>query len=187
MLDFIVWNANPDIISGPLTVRWYGLMFAVGFLLGYNILGRIFRHEGAPEKWLGILLFWVVGATIIGSRLGHVFFYEWSYYSAHPLDIIKVWAVCARSVNAVFLSGNTMVKPGSGGLAVLEHELELRQNHVPISTTCGPVLDNFPAGQIEHFTQGIVASEAGLVFGDLAELAVETPNDIGRVYEKLYQ
>ncbi|MDE5821660.1 MAG: prolipoprotein diacylglyceryl transferase [Paramuribaculum sp.] len=91
MLDFIVWNANPDIISGPLTVRWYGLMFAVGFLLGYNILGRIFRHEGAPEKWLGILLFWVVGATIIGSRLGHVFFYEWSYYSAHPLDIIKVW------------------------------------------------------------------------------------------------
>ena len=44
MLDFIVWNANPDIISGPLTVRWYGLMFAVGFLLGYNILGRIFRH-----------------------------------------------------------------------------------------------------------------------------------------------
>ncbi len=91
MLDFIVWNANPDIISGPITVRWYGLMFAVGFLLGYNILGRIYKHEGAPEKWLGILLLWVVGATIIGARLGHVFFYEWSYYSAHPLEIVKVW------------------------------------------------------------------------------------------------
>lgn len=91
MLDFIVWNANPNIISGPLTVRWYGLMFAVGFLLGYNILGRIYHHEGAPEKWLGILLIWVLGATIIGARLGHVFFYEWSYYSAHPLEIVKVW------------------------------------------------------------------------------------------------
>ena len=91
MLDFIVWNANPDIISGPITVRWYGLMFAVGFLLGYNILGRIYRHEGAPEKWLGVLLLWVVGATVIGARLGHVFFYEWSYYSAHPLEIVKVW------------------------------------------------------------------------------------------------
>lgn len=91
MLDFIVWNANPDIISGPITVRWYGLMFAVGFLLGYHILGRIYKHEGAPEKWLGILLLWVVGATIIGARLGHVFFYEWNYYSAHPLEIVKVW------------------------------------------------------------------------------------------------
>ncbi len=91
MFQFIVWNANPDLLSlGPFTVRWYGLMFAIGFWLGYNILGRIYRHEGAPEKWLGILLLWVVGATIVGARLGHVFFYEWSYYSAHPADILKV-------------------------------------------------------------------------------------------------
>ena len=92
MFQFIVWNANPDLLSlGPFTVRWYGLMSAIGFWLGYNILGRIYRHEGAPEKWLGILLLWVVGATIVGARLGHVFFYEWSYYSAHPADILKVW------------------------------------------------------------------------------------------------
>lgn len=90
--DFVVWNASPELFSiGPVTVRWYGMMFAVGFLLGYNILGRIFRHEGAPEKWLGILLMWVVGATIIGARLGHVLFYEWSYYSQHPLEILYVW------------------------------------------------------------------------------------------------
>ena len=59
----------------------------------------------------------------------------------------------------------------SGGLAVLEHELELSQNHVPISTTGGPMLDNFPAGQIEHLAQGIIVGEAGLVLGDLPELA----------------
>ena len=62
--------------------------------------------------------------------------------------------------------------PCSGGLVVLEHELELSQNHVPISTSGGPVLDNFPAGQIEHFAQGIVIGKAGLVLGNLAELAV---------------
>jgi len=50
-------------------------------------------------------------------------------------------AVCARSVNAVFRPGNTVGKPGSGVLAVLEHELELGQNHVPISTQGGPVFD----------------------------------------------
>lgn len=64
---------------------------AIGFLVGYEIESRIYKHEGAPEKWLPTLLAWVVGATIIGARLGHVFFYEWSYYSQHPADIIKVW------------------------------------------------------------------------------------------------
>ena len=51
----------------------------------------MFKHEGAPEKWLGILLAYVVVATIIGSRLGHVFFYEWDFYSKHPAEIFKVW------------------------------------------------------------------------------------------------
>ena len=92
MLDFITWNADPTFFSlGPFTVRWYGLAFAIGFIIGYNIVARMFRHEGAPEKWLGILLAYVVIATIIGARLGHVFFYEWDYYSQHPGEIIKVW------------------------------------------------------------------------------------------------
>lgn len=51
----------------------------------------MFRHEGAPEKWLGILLTYVVIATLIGSRLGHVFFYEWDHYSQHPMEILKIW------------------------------------------------------------------------------------------------
>lgn len=71
----------------------------------------------------------------------------------------------------------------SGSLAVLEHELELSQNHVPISTSGGPVPDNFPADQVEHLSQGIIAGEAGLVPGNLAELAVEALNDISRVYD----
>ena len=92
MLDFVTWNADPTFFSlGPFTVRWYGLAFAVGFIIGYNIVARMFRHEGAPEKWLGILLAYVVVATIVGARLGHVFFYEWDYYSQHPGEIIKVW------------------------------------------------------------------------------------------------
>lgn len=90
--DYIVWNADPMLFSlGPLHIRWYGLMFAIGFWLGTNIVAKMFRHEGAPEKWLGILLMWVVGATIIGARLGHVFFYEWDYYSLHPEKIIAFW------------------------------------------------------------------------------------------------
>lgn len=91
MLDYIIWNADPNLITHPITVRWYGLMFAIGFLVGYEIVSRIFKHEGAPERWLGILLLWTVAGTIIGSRLGHVFFYEWDFYSQHPGEIIKIW------------------------------------------------------------------------------------------------
>lgn len=91
-LATILWNADPVIFSiGPLSVRWYGLMFAVGFMIGYSIMSKMFKHEGAPEKWLGTLLLYVIIATIIGARLGHVFFYEWDYYSQHPGEILKIW------------------------------------------------------------------------------------------------
>lgn len=92
IFDFVTWTASPNLFSaGPVTVRWYGLMFAIGFLFGYEVVYRIFKHEGAPERWLGSLFIFVVLATIIGARLGHVFFYDWSYYSQHLGDIPKVW------------------------------------------------------------------------------------------------
>lgn len=92
LLDAIYWNADPILFSlGPISVRWYGLAFAVGFIIGYDIVSRMFRHEGAPERWLGVLLAYIVIATIVGARLGHVFFYEWDYYGTHPAEILKIW------------------------------------------------------------------------------------------------
>lgn len=85
-------SGNPDGLTvGPLAVRWYGMMFLVGFIIGYRIVWYMFRHEGAPESWLPTLLIYVAVATIVGARLGHVFFYEWDYYSAHPEKIIAFW------------------------------------------------------------------------------------------------
>lgn len=92
ILNFITWNADPVIFSlGPIELRWYGLAFAIGFIIGYNIVAKMFKHEGAPEKWLGVLLTYIVVATIVGSRLGHVFFYQWDYYSQHLDEIFKIW------------------------------------------------------------------------------------------------
>ena len=92
MLNFIVWNADPELLhTSFISIRWYSLMFAIGFLVGFNIVERMFRHDNAPEKWCPLLLLWVVAGTVIGARLGHVFFYEWDYYSAHPAEIIKTW------------------------------------------------------------------------------------------------
>lgn len=91
-LNFIHWNVNPEIFHlGPLSIRWYGLLFATGFLLGYYIGERMFRSEGVSQKWIDSLFFYLIIATVIGARLGHVFFYGWDYYSQHPGEIIKIW------------------------------------------------------------------------------------------------
>lgn len=85
-------NGHPEGLDvGPIAIRWYSLMFLIGFIAGYRIMWHMFRHEGAPERWLPTLLVYVGMATIVGARLGHCLFYEWDYYSAHPGDIIKVW------------------------------------------------------------------------------------------------
>lgn len=92
LLLSINWNVNPEIFQlGIFSVRWYGLLFAVGFLTGYHIMEKMFRFEGSEEKWLDSLFMYVIVATIVGARLGHVFFYGWDYYSQHLWEIPKVW------------------------------------------------------------------------------------------------
>lgn len=91
ILDYITWTASPELYSGFLSIRWYGLMFAIGFWFGYEVVWRVFRHEGAPEVWVSKLFVYVIVATVVGARLGHVFFYDWAYYSHHLGDIPKIW------------------------------------------------------------------------------------------------
>jgi len=98
ILAFIHWNVSPEIFSigpipiiGSITVRWYGLLFAVGFLFGYNHGEKMFKHENIDLKWLESLFIYLIVATIIGARLGHVLFYGWDYYSQHPIEILYVW------------------------------------------------------------------------------------------------
>lgn len=91
ILNYITWTVNPAIYSGVVDIRWYGLLFAIGFAIGYYIVNRMFRLEGKPTEWVDTLLIYLVIATLIGSRLGHCLFYQWDYYSQHPIDILKVW------------------------------------------------------------------------------------------------
>lgn len=88
----VIWNVDPVAFSlGPVSVRWYGLCYAIGFVVGITLLSKMFKSEGYPDDWADKVLVYTIIATVIGSRLGHVFFYEWSYYSQHPLEILMVW------------------------------------------------------------------------------------------------
>ncbi|QDQ26211.1 prolipoprotein diacylglyceryl transferase [Chitinimonas arctica] len=79
---------------GPLSIRWYGLMYLVGFVL-FLALGH-YRIRRNPEKgWtsqqLDDLLFYGVLGVILGGRLGYILFYKPAFYLSHPLDIFKIW------------------------------------------------------------------------------------------------
>ena len=92
MLDFITWNVSPEIFEyRDFAVRWYGLLFALGFLIGQQILFYIFRKEGKPESDVETLTVYMVIATVVGARLGHVLFYEPGEYLSNPLEILKIW------------------------------------------------------------------------------------------------
>jgi phosphatidylglycerol---prolipoprotein diacylglyceryl transferase len=88
------WAVDPEIFTLPFIgrgVRWYGLLFAGGFLLGYQFFVKIYTEEKRPLKDLDALLMTLMLGTIIGARLGHCLFYEPSIYLNNPLRILKIW------------------------------------------------------------------------------------------------
>lgn len=133
MLSYIIWNASPDIFTLPipfldkeLTLRWYGLLFASGFLISQQILYYIFKKEGKSEKDVDTLTIYMVIATVIGARLGHVLFYEPERYFANPIDIIKIWegglashGAAVGILFALWLYGRKK-KPGQSYLQTLD-------------------------------------------------------------------
>lgn len=87
-MSFIIWNADPQIVSF-LVVRWYGLLFALGFIVSQQILYYVYRKEGKDEKDVDTLTIFMIIATIIGARLGHVFFYEPHILLERPLEVFS--------------------------------------------------------------------------------------------------
>lgn len=89
ILHYIIWNGSPEIFSiGPVTLRWYGLLFALGFLVSQQILYYMYGKEGKPEDDVNTLTIYMVVATILGARLGHVIFYQPEIIWQDPLGIL---------------------------------------------------------------------------------------------------
>lgn len=91
MILGIDWKVSSQLIEGWSVPNLYGLLFVTGLIIGYFVIKRMFAKEGVPEAWLDSLLIYIVIATVVGARLGHVFFYEWDYYKDHLSEIPKVW------------------------------------------------------------------------------------------------
>lgn len=84
----MIWNPSEGIDLGFFIIRYYSLMFVVAFGLGWYIMKHIYEREGESLHKLDTLFIWTVVATLLGARLGHVFFYDWEYFRNHPLEIL---------------------------------------------------------------------------------------------------
>lgn len=101
ILDYVVWSPNAAVFPSFERLRWYSLLFALGFIISQQIMFYFFRKEGQDEKLVDKLTVYMVLATIIGARLGHVLFYEPEKYLSNPIEILKVWEGGLASHGAV--------------------------------------------------------------------------------------
>lgn len=97
ILNYITWTASDEIFRftlpffGSVALRWYGLLFALGFVFGQIILTRIYRGDGIKERWVDVITLYMIVGTVLGARLGHCLFYEPEIYLNDPIRILKVW------------------------------------------------------------------------------------------------
>lgn len=92
MLGYITWDWDPILFQlGALQIRYYGVMFALTIYTGFAVWRRQCLRNGETPEFAEQFLWWGVIAIVGGSRLGHVFFYEYKTYLANPIEIIKFW------------------------------------------------------------------------------------------------
>jgi phosphatidylglycerol---prolipoprotein diacylglyceryl transferase len=87
----IVWNFHPNVIPGYKMPAWYGIMWALGFYIGFIVVNRIFRAEKVPEKWMDKTFIYTLLGGVVGARLGHCIFYDWDTYRENLISILYIW------------------------------------------------------------------------------------------------
>lgn len=97
-LNFITWDVNPYIfifpenfpLLGGRPVAWYGLLWALVFVVGYYVMRKMYRKENLSDDLLDKLTLYMLVFTVVGARLGHCLFYEPEYYFSDPIKILYV-------------------------------------------------------------------------------------------------
>ena len=92
MLGYIDWRVDPLAFGiGPVSYRWYGILFMTALALMYWLVQRIYIREGIDDKPLFNASILIAVGAIVGARLGEVFFYNWEYFREHLEEILMIW------------------------------------------------------------------------------------------------
>lgn len=107
MINFLhSYNPQPELLSfGPITIHWYGLMLALGFLAGVSLLHVLFKKYGRNEDDIYTMLLYIVIPALLGARLYYVI-YAWEFYAQDFIGIFRVWEG-GLAIHGVILGGVT--------------------------------------------------------------------------------
>ena len=112
LLSFIVWD--PDLVAfqlGPITVRWYGLMWIIGLALAYLVVKRLYKEQKIKDEYFDPLFIYCFFGILIGARLGHCIFYQ-------PEDFLTSWKGIVEMVLPIhFMADGSWKVVGYAGLA----------------------------------------------------------------------
>ncbi|GAA6171101.1 prolipoprotein diacylglyceryl transferase [Colwellia sp. KU-HH00111] len=177
---------DPIIFSiGPVALRWYGMMYLIGFIAAMFIANKAADKSGGlwTREQVSDLLFYSFLGVVLGGRVGYVLFYQWEYFLADPLYLFQIWQggmsfhggllgvtaavfIFARKANKSFLSVGDFVVPlvpiglGMGRLGnFINAELWGRQTDVPwamVFPTDSLQLPRHPSQLYEFFLEGVV-------------------------------
>ena len=193
---------DPVIFSiGPLAVRWYGLMYLIGFVAAMYIANR--AADNSKGVWtreqVSDLLFYGFLGVILGGRVGYVFFYQFDYLLVEPLYLFKIWQggmsfhggllgviaavyLFARKTNKSFLSVGDFVAPlvpiglGMGRVGnFINAELWGRQTDV----SWGVIFPNDPLQVPRHASQLYEFFLEGVVLFGILYLITRKPRSLG--------
>lgn len=85
----IDWDPSIELVKiGSFAVRYYSLMFVIAFVLGLQIMKKIFKSEGVSLEKLDSLFIYTVIATLLGARIGHFLFYDTAFLFSNPLEVL---------------------------------------------------------------------------------------------------
>jgi prolipoprotein diacylglyceryl transferase len=88
MISYIIWDIDPNVFHEFEFLRWYGVSWILGIIVGYKIILTIYKSEGIPTIELDKLTTYVMVGAIVGARLGHILFYDPIYYLHNPIEIL---------------------------------------------------------------------------------------------------
>jgi phosphatidylglycerol:prolipoprotein diacylglycerol transferase len=178
-------HISPEIVRiGPLAIRWYGMMYLVGFGASYLLVSRQIKRRGLPlgRDFVESLYTYLILGLLLGARLGYAVFYNLPFYLSHPFDILAVWhggmsfhggligtvlagfLFCKRSKIDFWLIADLVVVPAPIGLALgrlgnfINGELYGRVTDAPWAMVFpdGGPLPRHPSQLYEIFMEGLV-------------------------------
>src|SRR5690349_14619911 len=88
MTSYVVWDIGLRVFQDFEFLRWYGLSWVLGVMVGYWIVLQIYKAEGVASDELDIVTTYVMLGAVVGARLGHILFYDPVYYFNHPIEIL---------------------------------------------------------------------------------------------------